>query len=380
MISPEFLLSSIRSCGVSFFTGVPDSLLKDFCACVHHQCSEDQHQIATSEGSAVALAMGHYLGTGNPSLVYMQNSGLGNALNPLISLASPDVYGIPIILMIGWRGEILEDGIQLSDEPQHSLQGKVTLELLNLTRIPFIELTSEMTNSEAGEACRKIARVSTDNSRPVAIVVRKGAFEGFGGAADNQAPLLSRESAIQTVIDGIPENSPVVVTTGMASRELYELRKAQHQVRSKDFLTVGGMGHAAQIAAGIARAKKHLLVVCIDGDGSFLMHTGTHAITSNCTNILHIVINNRAHDSVGGQPTPQERVSFCGVATALGYENVVRVSDLSSLAKSIPTFVRKTGSRFIEVVCGRGSRPDLGRPKEPPTDNKHKFMDFLLHE
>lgn len=380
MISPRFFLTAVEEAGVRFFTGVPDSLLKDFCACVSACCPESQHQISTNEGSAVAMAMGHYLATGAPALVYMQNSGLGNAVNPLTSLASKQVYGIPMILMIGWRGEILSGGAQLADEPQHAHQGKITLEQLELLGIPTALLTPETSDQEAAALFHEIALKSVRLSCPVALVVRKGSFGSFKTPPPQESHALSRESVIHTIINSIPETSPVVSTTGMASRELYELRKAQPDAKHKDFLTVGGMGHAAQIAVGIARAKADLLVVCIDGDGAALMHTGALALSSGCPNLLHIVINNQAHDSVGGQPTPQERIDFCALGTALGYQHVASARDEPSLRQALQTLTAKTGSRFLEVHCKKGARENLGRPKETPEENKRRFMAFLANE
>lgn len=380
MISPRSFLAAVEGSGIGFFTGVPDSLLKDFCACISTHCPEGMHQIATNEGSAVAMAVGHYLATRKPALVYMQNSGLGNAVNPLASLASKQVYGVPMVLVIGWRGEVLLKGDQLPDEPQHVHQGKITLAQLALLEIPALTVTPETSDQEAATMFQELVQTSLHRSCPVALVVRKGSFEKFPAPADAMEPTLTREAAIQIIITSIPETSPVVATTGMASRELYELRCTHPGSRHHDFLTVGGMGHAAQIAAGVARARPSLLVTCIDGDGSVLMHTGALAVSSGCSNLLHILINNRAHDSVGGQPTPQERVDFCALASALGYAHVSKAYDASTLRNSIEELLKQTGSRLLEVMCRKGARENLGRPKETPEENKRLFMAFLNNE
>jgi phosphonopyruvate decarboxylase len=380
MITPSSLLTEIEASGITFFTGVPDSLLKDFCACVSMNCRGNKHQIATNEGSAVAMAVGHYLATGRPAVVYMQNSGLGNAVNPLASLASTKVYGIPMILVIGWRGETIEGGGQIIDEPQHVHQGQITLNQLQLLEIPSVTVTSQTSDKEAATLFRQLVQESLRLSGPVAFVVRKGSFRKFTASAHDETHAMSREAAIKIIIDSIPANSPVVATTGMASRELYELRSSRPRSRQNDFLTVGGMGHAAQIAVGVARARADLLVVCIDGDGSVLMHTGALAVSSGCPNLLHFVINNKAHDSVGGQPTPQERLDFCALASALGYEHSERAHDALTLRAAIKSLINETGSRLLEVMCGKGSREDLGRPKETPVENKRLFMNFLNND
>jgi phosphonopyruvate decarboxylase len=326
------------------------------------------------------MAVGHYLATSKPAMVYMQNSGLGNAVNPLASLASMAVYGIPMVLVIGWRGEILEGGDQLPDEPQHVHQGKITLGQLDLLHIPSAIVTPETSDQEAATIFNELVKKSLQLSCPVALVVRKGSFEKFPTTVGEAEPTLSREAAIQIIVTTIPENTPVVATTGMASRELYELRRTHPRFRQSDFLTVGGMGHASQIATGIARARPDILVTCIDGDGSVLMHTGALAVSSGCSNLLHIVINNRAHDSVGGQPTPQERIDFCALASALGYEHYFKAQDAASLRETLEAFVHKTGSRLLEVLCRKGARDNLGRPKETPEENKRLFMAFLNNE
>jgi len=290
------------------------------------------------------------------------------------------VYAIPMLLMIGWRGEILPDGRQLHDEPQHLHQGKITLSQLDLLQIPWVAISAQTSDAEAKVIMEQLVAKSRAISGPVALVVCKGAFNTFQPLADPPTAPLSREDAIRIIITSIPQDSPVVATTGMASRELYELRNSEGQSNHRDFLTVGGMGHAAQIAAGIARFAPEYTVVCIDGDGAMLMHTGAQAISSGCPNLLHILVNNHAHDSVGGQPTPQERTDLCAVACALGYEHVARAEDAESLSLAIAALRQKTGSRFLEVMCRKGARANLGRPAETPIENKKHFMDFLSHD
>ncbi|MCB0394508.1 MAG: phosphonopyruvate decarboxylase, partial [Bdellovibrionales bacterium] len=271
MLDPKKFLESLNRNKIDFATGVPDSLLKDVCAYITDHFPSDRHIIATNEGSAIGLAIGHYLSTARPALVYMQNSGLGNTINPLTSLADPKVYGIPMILMIGWRGEVVE-GEQIHDEPQHKKQGLVTLEQLDLLDIPFQVIDA---NSNIDEVIDELIEVTMEISGPVALVVRKGTFEKYKlKSANENSQLPTRESAIEKIVEVLPNEIPIVSTTGMASRELFEIRKRNNMGHQRDFLTVGGMGHALQIATGIALNKPSSKVVCIDGDGALLMHTG----------------------------------------------------------------------------------------------------------
>jgi phosphonopyruvate decarboxylase len=314
MVEVGKFVGCLKSCGSGFFTGVPDSLLKSFCAYVTDTCGES-HVIAANEGGAVGLAAGHYLATGKPALVYMQNSGQGNAVNPLASLADPDVYSIPMVLLVGWRGE---PGVK--DEPQHVKQGKVTLSLFETLGIPTEVLPEE--ESEALELTRKMVERAKSEKRPVALVVRKGLFAEY--KLQNKVPdiaELKREDAIQGILSALPDDAVIVSTTGMISREVYETREGLGQDHARDFLTVGSMGHAIMIALGIAKAQPTRKVICLDGDGASIMHLGNMAICgqSGCSNLTHIVLNNAAHDSVGGQPTVGGEIDFEKIAEELGY-------------------------------------------------------------
>jgi phosphonopyruvate decarboxylase len=382
MIEPFEFITSLENLGIRFVTGVPDSLLKDFCTCIMTHFPPLRHIIATNEGSAVGLAIGHYLATGHPALVYMQNSGLGNAINPLTSLADPQVYGIPLVLMIGWRGEILSNGKQLHDEPQHVKQGQITLQQLELLDIPYFIVDSSTKTIEP--ILRELIELAMIRSGPVALVVRKKTFAPFEMVkfADEDS-LLTREAAIAAVIAGLPKDIPIVSTTGKASRELFELRKAIGKDHHRDFLTVGGMGHAIQIAAGIALAKQDRQIVCIDGDGALLMHMGSLSISADCPNLLHIVINNGAHDSVGGQPTKGKNINFTQIARACNYSWVstaFTVNEIEEIVSNIKSLSGRSASSFLEIKCRRGSRSDLGRPACTPEEIKTKFMNFILEK
>lgn len=350
--------------GLEAFYGVPDSLLKEFCACVTASAPAGQHIIAANEGNALALAAGHYLATGKPAVVYMQNSGLGNVVNPLLSLTDAAVYSIPALLVIGWRGE---PGVH--DEPQHITQGRLTLPLLEALEVEHAVLEDL---SQVATAAEYMAA----HSRPYALVVRKGAFEPHPGAAA-AAPryALAREEAIRCVAELLGERDVVVSTTGMISRELYENRPSHE----KDFLTVGSMGHASSIALGIALAKPERRVYCLDGDGALLMHLGASAVLAAHApgNLKHILINNEAHDSVGAQPTVMPGVNVPQLAQAVGYGQVYRAQTLEELRAVWPEFAGSDSLSLLEINVKCGSRKDLGRPKERPVENKRAFMEFL---
>lgn len=376
MITPSFFVNKIKNCGLDFFCGVPDSLLKSFCACLSDTIPESNHWISANEGSAIGMATGHYLATGSAGVVYMQNSGEGNAINPLVSLADEKVYGIPIFLLIGWRGE---PGIK--DEPQHVKQGEITLNLLNTLGIEYNVLPSE--ESEASELIESTISSMYKHSAPYAIIVRKNTFDKYSYQTNilstNQ---LTRENAIQTVIDNIEKSgkkSVVVSSTGMISRELYEYRVSKNQDGECDFLTVGSMGHASAIAMGIALAQPNIDVYCFDGDGAILMHMGGLAIwgTAKLKNFKHILFNNGAHDSVGGQPTVGFNVDFCKIANGCGYRNAYRVNSMEQINDFFQNSLTVQDNIFLEIIVKRGARADLGRPKSTPQENKIKFMKYI---
>lgn len=375
MISPKYFYDSLIANGTDFFAGVPDSLLKNFCAYITDNAPADKHIISANEGSATALATGYHFATGKIPLIYMQNSGEGNMINPLLSIVDPDVYSVPMMIVIGWRGE---PGVH--DEPQHIKQGKVTCDLLDAMKIPYSVLGADNCNKCLDKALSKAYGYIKANNAPYAFVIKKGTFEDY--TLQNNVTVdadMSREEAIEKIMLSAPETAAFVSTTGMASRELYELRDKHGQGHSKDFLTVGGMGHASQIALSIAMQKKDRLIYCIDGDGASIMQMGGMATigTRNPSNMVHIVLNNGAHDSVGGQPTVGRQIDLCGIAKACGYENVVKAStkeELDAILKDKNTFDKLT---FIEVLVRKGARKDLGRPKTTPQENKKAMMEFL---
>jgi phosphonopyruvate decarboxylase len=378
MVNTDFFCEKLFKAGTDFFTGVPDSLLKDFCAYITNNVKEENHIIAANEGAAVGLASGYHLATGKIPLVYMQNSGLGNAVNPLLSLADSDVYQIPMILLIGWRGE---PGVK--DEPQHIKQGKVTCSLLETMGIPY-SIMSDNHNELEKQLSIMYEHFSKNNS-PYALVARKDTFAGYkkniSSGKENQFS-LTREAAIKEILTSSASDELYVSTTGMASRELYELRKNNNMPHFYDFLTVGSMGHASQIAFGLALQKPGRLVTCLDGDGSFLMHTGSLAIIGNRkpANFRHIILNNGAHDSVGGQPTVGLNIDIPAIALACGYERAYTACNIENLRKVLKDIdkEKRCGPVLLEVRLCKGARADLGRPCTTPLENKKLFMDNLL--
>ncbi|HYC58384.1 MAG TPA: phosphonopyruvate decarboxylase [Thermoanaerobaculia bacterium] len=375
MIDPEHFIATLSEAGIRFVTGVPDSLLKDFGAALTAHYSADRHVIAANEGGAVGLAIGHYLAGGSPALVYLQNSGLGNAVNPLVSLADPQIHGIPIVLLIGWRGELLDGGAQAHDEPQHRKQGQITPALLEVLSIPYRLIDAATTDVKS--LIEEVVAESRQRSGPVALLVRRNTFAHAVAGSGSDGDSMSREEAIRVILSVIGDDVPIVSTTGMASRELFELRTRDGLGHHREFLTVGGMGHASQIAAGVAIATPEKKILCLDGDGALLMHMGSLTISAACDNLLHVVINNGAHDSVGGQPTKGAVLDLTKIAAACGYGSIAMASNPAEIESNLQAMLSSNCSSFLEIKCRRGARPDLGRPDRSPAVNKAEFMSFL---
>ena len=377
MISPKFFIETLKEHGIDFYAGVPDSLLKNICAYIADNVDPSHNIITANEGAAVGLAAGYHLATGKTGVVYMQNSGEGNIINPLASLTDKEVYNIPVLLLIGWRGR---PGVH--DEPQHVKQGKVTTGLLNTMGINYEVLSKEEDKAEKQIAKAVSAMKST--GEVFALVIEKDTFDSYKlqNVEKNDYP-MSREEAIQTVAAAMGEKDVVVSTTGMISRELFEYRAAKGQGHERDFLTVGSMGHASQIALGIALEKHDRRVWCFDGDGAAIMHMGSMAIVAEKApkNYVHVVFNNGAHDSVGGQPTVGLKIDLPAVAKAVGYKSAYSVSTKEELEKQLSIlnsqFSIEEGPVFLEVKVHKGNRADLGRPTTTPIQNKEALMAFL---
>lgn len=376
MIRPEYFYNTLMGMGIDFYTGVPDSLLKDICAYITDHADRKNNIIAANEGGAVGLAAGYHLATGNIPVVYMQNSGLGNTVNPLMSLTDSDVYRIPVLLVIGWRGE---PGVH--DEPQHVKQGKTTLPLLDA-----MEIRHEIMSGDEAELEKQLAggvKYMKETGRAFALVVKKGTFGKYKLQNGTHNPYtMEREEAIKAVAGAMDVKDIVVSTTGKISRELFEHRTATGEGHSRDFLTVGSMGHASQIALGIALNRPERNVYCFDGDGAAIMHMGGMGIVASMLpgNFYHIVFNNGAHDSVGGQPTIGFGIDLPKIAAGCGYKTVMSVATRSELDTILPTLTTLPAPLLLEIKVKKGSRDDLGRPTTTPVENKEALMSFLEEE
>lgn len=374
MINCSDFFNALIAHDISFFTGVPDSLLKDFCAYITEYATPDRHVIAANEGNSIGLAAGWYLATGKPGLVYMQNSGLGNAVNPLTSLVDPDVYNIPILLVIGWRGE---PGTK--DEPQHVKQGKITLPMLETLGIEYCVMPDQ---SQDMLSCMDTAvNQMLATSSPYALIVRKGTFGTYALKTQVQSQYeMSREEVLSYFADWLRSADVVVSTTGKTSRELFENRASfGKETAGQYFLTVGSMGHASQIALGIALAQPSRQVYCLDGDGALIMHMGALAIVGGKKpgNLKHIIINNGTHDSVGGQPTVGFEIDIPTIAHACGYTTTLQVEMRDNLIANLDKLRETHGPALLEIRVDKGARSDLGRPTTTPAENKKNFMEFL---
>ncbi len=373
MIEPADFYQSLRRHGLEYFTGVPDSLLKDLCAYITDQVLPENHVINANEGAAVALATGYHLATGRIPVVYLQNSGTGNAINPLLSLADPAVYAIPMILIIGWRGE---PGVE--DEPQHVTQGRVQERLLDAIELPHAVVDAGTDDHDA--VIGQMVRAMTDDPRPRAILIRRGTFAAYTSASRSTADReFTRADALAVLLDSLRPEDLVVSTTGMASREVFDYRERHGQGHDHDFLTVGSMGHCSQIALGLAQHRADRSVICVDGDGAVLMHMGSLAIigSQGPANLLHVVINNGAHDSVGGQPTAATQVNLPAVARACGYRQTATASTASDVAGSLKRLIATPGPTLLEILVASDAHTNAGRPTTSPVENKEAFTRAL---
>lgn len=372
-IQPQEFYNILLSNGISFFTGVPDSLLKEFCLCIDANTLKERHIIAANEGNAIALAAGYYLSTGKIPLVYMQNSGFGNAVNPLLSLCDHEVYAIPIILLIGWRGE---PGIE--DEPQHIKQGKVQIELLNSMNIPFSIIPDDDESIE--KKIERLVNLALKEKQPVALLARKGIFTKYGEASSKSSDLsMMREDALEIILNMLTDDCIITSTTGKTSREVFEIREKNGESHEKDFLIIGSMGHCSSVALGIALTRPKQKVICIDGDGALIMHMGSLATVGKLkpANFRHILINNMVHESVGGQETAAGYIDIPGLAKMSGYNNIFSIRDKDQLIDQFDNFLTNKGPNFLEINVKAGSRRDLGRPTIKPVDIKTDFMEFM---
>lgn len=382
MIKAESFLNLLIKNDIKFYCGIPDSLLKSFCKVLETKFNRKNHIIAANEGGAIGLAIGYNLSTNKVPLVYMQNSGLGNSINPLISLVDKKIYSIPMILLIGWRGCPGE-----KDEPQHLVQGKITIDILKMLKINHIIIDKSSTIHSKKKEIQELVSIAKLKKKPVAIVVKKNTFGDYA-ISYKKNKILShdnnhREGYIKKLLQ-IFDNKKIfiIATTGFTSRELYEVKKLNNIDNSNDFLVIGGMGHANQIALSIALNKKNKKIICLDGDGSLLMHLGSLAICGSykLNNFIHIVFNNGAHLSVGGQKTVAKNLTLSKLAKDVGYLNSYTVKDINSFAKLLNKIGKINSKVFIELKVNSNFRENIGRPKEGTIEMKKYFMSNLKNK
>lgn len=366
-------INFIEKFDVGFYTGVPDSQLAPLCNyLIQTYGISDKHIIAANEGNSVALAAGYYLATAKIPVVYMQNSGLGNIINPVVSLLNEEVYGIPCIFVIGWRGEP-----EVKDEPQHIFQGKITMQLLDIMDVYSITISPKTTIGEIEQQFSKIKEI-LNVGKSIAFVIKKGAFTSDNNIDYNNNFLMKREEIIERIV-AVASEDIIISTTGKASRELFEIRENNNQQHKYDFLTVGSMGYCSSIALTIAMMKPYNKIWCIDGDGAVLMHMGAMAVIGSTAprNMIHVVINNGAHETVGGMPTVANKINLVDIALGCGYPKALFADNHEDLELILYEASQSDELIFIEVKAALGAREDLGRPTSSAKDNKEIFMKYL---
>ncbi len=374
-VSSESLFDLLWSLNIRFFTGVPDSTLKDFTAFLDKRVDSDKHVVTANEGNSIGLATGYHLATGRTSLVYMQNSGFGNSINPLLSLADPAVYSIPMIVMVGWRGEP-----GAADEPQHKKQGEVQIKLIESLQIPYCVVSRE---SFEPHKIKKLVSLSIEKSRPCIILVKKGTFTKMPSSTfQEENGFKSREEALDLLLSNLDEEDILVSTTGKTSREIFEIREKKGQSHQSDFLMVGSMGHCSSISLGVALNAKNRNVFCVDGDGSFIMHMGSLSTIGKLAskNFKHIVLNNFCHESVGLHRTAADSIEITKIALANNYTYGIRINSREELINAVDDFKSREGPCLMELIVGVDTRKDLGRPTITPKENKNSFMEFLRNK
>ena len=356
MIKVESLVKILKRNKSTFFTGVPDSVLKELSYTLQNK-DKKEHIIATNEGTAVSIGIGHYLSTKEVPCVYMQNSGLSNALNPLLSIAHEKVYAIPLILIIGWRGSP-----RIKDEPQHNVKGKITESILKLLNIKYTILRS-INDLDKFE---KQIKFSKKKNSIVACLIEQGTLEKIDRIKKNSDFYkLNKELFLKTLLQSLDKNTKVISSTGYNSRELMHIRSKYKIIKTKDFYMVGGMGHTSSVALGYSLTSKKK-IICIDGDGSFLMHLGAikTAGTFANKNFKYILLNNNSHDSVGGQNTYANNINFEKLSKSLGFKKFYSIKNDKNLKKTIKTFLSDDTLSFLEVKVSNSKIKNLPRPTD----------------
>jgi len=364
MIDTKKFYNTLIKNSFDYFVGVPDSLLKEFCLCIN-DLSKNNHIITANEGNAVAIASGYNIATSKYGVVYMQNSGLGNIVNPLLSLSDEKVYKIPMLFIIGYRGEP-----DIKDEPQHIKQGELTLPLLNTLGIKYFIL-----NEDYEEQIKQCYDYIQKTDKPIALVVKKDTFSKYEKEYNNNNNnKLSREEALDIIINNLDNKDFIVSTTGKTSREIFEIREKNKTDHSNDFLTVGSMGHTSSLALGISlNTDKN--IYCIDGDGAFIMHMGglAIAIQNAKDNFKYILINNGCHESVGGQQTIAYKINIEKILLGFGFNKVLTLDNKQDIVSALKE-QKKYSKIAIVINVNDKSRKDLGRPTTTPIYNKEQFQ------
>ncbi len=355
MINPIKFIEFFKRNKISFFTGVPDSTLKNFTYLLNKEFKN--HYPVYNEGSAISLAIGYHLSKKNIACVYLQNSGLSNAINPLISIAHKKVYSIPLLILIGWRGSPKGP----PDEPQHHVKGKITKDILKLLDIKTIVLNDENDFSKL----KKLINFSKNNNRAVACLIKNNTFKNVNLTfkKKHKKSKIYRKEVLDELLKQIKKKTKIISTTGFTSREIYQLRKEKNYQNGKDFYMVGGMGHAGMVSLGVAINEKNQ-IICLDGDGSILMHMGslkTQGLFGR-KNFKHILLNNNCHESVGEQDTFAEGTNFPKLCKMLGYKNVFEISYKKDLKKKLNSFLKSNGPSFLEIKIRTGTLKNLIRP------------------
>lgn len=371
MLDQRLVFDVLRKLGVTFFTGVPDSYLNGFCNYALNNFPA-RNIIAANEGNAVGIAAGHYFASKEIPLVYLQNSGMGNIVNPMASLVDEHVYSVPMILLIGWRGQP-----GTGDWPQHELQGEITQGLLDIMHIPYRVLSDN--SNQFIEIIKYAVDYCKINRKPYALIAPKGVMAGEKINNKETVYPMSREAAIEVILDQMPKDTVYSATTGRATRELFFLRERRNESKENDFLNVGSMGHASSVALGIALEKPERKVVVLDGDSAAMMHMGAMTMVSklHVPNYLHIILNNGAHESVGGQPSAGYKIDFTKIAEACGYETVHHpVTGKEELIAALAALKDCGKASFIDVRIHKGLSGKL-----PPLDFSHReAIDAIIEE
>lgn len=351
--------------------GVPDSLLAPLLSLIP---ADANHLASVNEGSAVAAAAGFALGSDSIPIVYMQNSGLGNAINPLISLASSRVYRVPMVLVIGWRGETDESGFSTQDEPQHNSMGEISLKLLDL-----LSLNTKVCDQDvpvSPQVLKEAMNLAKKEGSPVALLVRKS---GMVLAARDASSFEPRESEVPSRRDYLEELAGLedtffIATTGHIAREMYSLCTDRGSP-SRLLMVTGAMGHMTSIACGLALANPSKRFIAIDGDGSFLMHMGAITGLNRVNNLSYVGLNNDGHGSVGGQPTAVASLDMSAAIAGITGIQVTATSTLRHFADCIskPRF-------FVECKTNFVTSPKLPRPTETHFDMAQRFKEALLEQ